>query len=151
LTPKHGSIRRLSVQYMDQEFAFKLANEDLSHVRSLIVTASIRVKHLPSLVGFECLRVLDFGACRGVKKYYMKDIGKLFQLKYLSLGRTMISKLPQGIMMLHDLETLDLRHTWIDELPAGIVQLIKLQRLLLPKAFFSGNWIINVPDGIGNM
>jgi disease resistance protein RPM1 len=34
-----GVIRRLSVQHIDNELALALAKEDLSHVRSLTVTA----------------------------------------------------------------------------------------------------------------
>jgi disease resistance protein RPM1 len=125
-----GIIRRLSVQYIDQELAFALANEDLSHVRSLTVTASDCIKHLPSLAEFEALRVLDFEDCKGLKQYDMNSVEKLFQLKYLGLKETDISRLPSGIVMLSDLETLDFRYTSMHELPAGFVQLTKLQHLL---------------------
>lgn len=60
----------------------------------------------------------------------MNGIDKLFQLKYLSLRGTDISKLPSGISRLYGLETLDISDTHIEELPSEIVQLIKLQHLL---------------------
>jgi disease resistance protein RPM1 len=69
---------------------------------------------------------------------------KLFQLKYLGLRKTNISRLPSGIVMLSDLETLDFRGTSVQELPAGFVQLTKLQHLLAGKN-------TKIPCGIGNM
>ncbi|KAF8755680.1 hypothetical protein HU200_011147 [Digitaria exilis] len=84
----HGLIRRLSVHYIDQELASVLADEDLSHIRSLTVTTSACIKHLPSLVEFEALRVLDFQGCQNLQEYDMNGIDKLFQ------GRT---KMPNGI------------------------------------------------------
>ncbi|XP_037447674.1 disease resistance protein RGA5-like [Triticum dicoccoides] len=139
------SIRRLSIQDIDQELAYELARKDLSHVRSLIITASGCIKHLPSLTKFEALRVLDFEDCLGVAQYDMDGMENLFQLKYLSFRRTDIQELPSGIVMLHDLETLDLRDTEIRDWPARIVQLTKLRHLLSdmnrPK----------IPIGIGNM
>ncbi|XP_037481796.1 disease resistance protein RGA5-like [Triticum dicoccoides] len=139
------SIRRLSIQDIDQELASVLAKKELSHVRSLIITASRCIKHLPSLAKFETLRVLDFEGCRGLTEYDMDVIENLFQLKYLSFCGTNISELPSGIMMLHDLEMLDLRGTAIKDLPARIVQLTKLQHLL------PGNHLWKIPIGIGNM
>ncbi|PNT73784.1 hypothetical protein BRADI_1g01380v3 [Brachypodium distachyon] len=140
---RHRFIRRLSIQHIDQELASALANEDLSHVRSVTVTSSGCMKHLPSLAEFEALRVLDFEGCEDLE-YDMNGMDKLFQLKYLSLGRTHKSKLPQGIVMLGDLETLDLRGTGVQDLPSGIVRLIKLQHLLVQ----SGT---KIPNGIGDM
>ncbi|KAF6987434.1 LOW QUALITY PROTEIN: hypothetical protein CFC21_005084 [Triticum aestivum] len=139
------SIRRLSIQDIDQELASVLAKKDLSHVRSLIITSSDRMKHLPSLTKFETLRVLDFQGCRGVAQYDMDGMENLFQLKYLSFNGTDISELPSGVVMLLDLETLDLRDTEIRDFPARIVQLTKLQHL------FSGSTVSKIPTGIGNM
>jgi disease resistance protein RPM1 len=86
LTNRHGFIRRLSVQHLDKELASALENEDLSHVRSLTVNSSVCMRHFPSLLRFEALRVLDFKDCQGFEEYDMSNMGKLFQLKYLSLG-----------------------------------------------------------------
>nr|UBY06943.1 NBS-LRR disease resistance protein [Dasypyrum villosum] len=139
------SIRRLSIQDIDQELACELAKKDLSHVRSLIITASGCAKRLPSLTKFETLRVLDFEGCWGLTEYDMNGMENLFQLKYLSFKKTDILELPSGVVMLHDLETLDLRSTEIKDLPARIVQLTKVQHLL---GRFNP-W--KIPVGIGNM
>ncbi|XP_051230155.1 disease resistance protein PIK6-NP-like [Lolium perenne] len=144
LSNRHRVIRRLSVQYSDNELALALENEDLSHVRSLIVTAPGCIKHLPNLAKFEALRVLDFQGLDGLEQYDMNSVEKLFQLKYLSLMNTNISRLPLGIVMLSDLETLDFRGTFVEELPAGFGQLTKLQHLLAEKR-------TKIPSGIGNM
>ncbi|XP_037432900.1 disease resistance protein RGA5-like [Triticum dicoccoides] len=149
----HGYIRRLSIQHIDQDLASILANKDLRHVRSLTVTNSGCVKHLPSLGEFESLRVLDFEGCEGLQEYDMSCIGNLFHLKYLSFRGTGISELPPGIVVLHDLLTLDLELTWIQELPAAIVQLTKLQHLLalVGRRNRGNSWNTTIPNGIGNM
>lgn len=133
---RHGFIRRLSIQHIDQELASALANEDLSHVRSLTITSSCSMKHLPSLAEFKALRVLDFEGCQGLEGYVMNNMDKLFKLKYLGLRDTGISKLPPGILMLVDLETIDLetidlRGTSVHELTSGIVRLRRLQHLFV--------------------
>ncbi|KAE8786129.1 putative disease resistance RPP13-like protein 3 [Hordeum vulgare] len=139
------SIRRLSIQDINQELASELAKKDLSHVRSLVITASCSVKYLPSLTKFESLRVLDFEGCRGLAEYDMNGMENLFQLKYLSFNRTDISELPSGVVMLHELETLDLMLTEITDMPARIDQLAKLQHLL------TNVYHLKMPIGIGNM
>ncbi|KAF7076427.1 hypothetical protein CFC21_081079 [Triticum aestivum] len=144
LENRQGFIRRLSIQHIDHELAHLLAQEDLSHVRSLTVTSSACIKHLPSLAKFEALRVVDFEGCEGLEEYDMKSIGKLLQLKYLNLRCTSISKLPSEIMMLRDLETLDFGETVVEDLPTGFAQLTKLQHLI------AGGWTI-IPKKIGNM
>jgi disease resistance protein RPM1 len=80
----------------------------------------------------------------GLEKYDMNSMQKLFQLKYLGLRSTDISRLPSRIDMLSELETLDFRGTSVQELPAEIVQLTKLQHLLAGKN-------TKIPSGIGNM
>lgn len=144
LANRQGFIRRLSIQHIDHELAHLLAQEDLSHVRSLTVTCSACIKHLPSLAKFEALRVLDFAGCEGLEKYDMKTIGKLFHLKYLNFPAMRIPKLPSGIVLLRDLETLHFGATPVEELPTGFAQLTKLQHLI------GGGWTI-IPKKIGNM
>ncbi|CAM0878310.1 unnamed protein product [Alopecurus aequalis] len=146
LSNRHGIIRRLSIQYIDHELELALANEDLSHVRSLTVTATATasdcIKQLPNLAEFEALRVLDFQGCKGLEGYNMNSVDKLFQLKYIGLKDTDISRLPSQIMTLSELETLDFRHTHVQELPAESTKLPKLQHLL-----FNGRKI-KLPSGI---
>ncbi|KAF8648605.1 hypothetical protein HU200_064649 [Digitaria exilis] len=149
---RNGPIRRLSVHYIDQDLASVLGNEDLSHVRSLTVIASSNIKHLPSLVEFEALRVLDFQCYGSLQEYDMNGIDKLFQLKYLSLWGTEMSKLPAGITRLYGLETLDLTDTYIEELPSDIVQLTKLQHLITASSTHKTTKDrTKIPNGIGNM
>nr|UBY07067.1 NBS-LRR disease resistance protein [Dasypyrum villosum] len=149
----HGIIRRLSLQHIDQELTSILENEDLSHVRSLTVIASTCIKHLPRLVGFEALRVLEFQDCENLHEYDMNGIHKLVQLKYLSFRGTDMLKLPSGVVRLYGLETLDLRDTLIEELPAGIIQLVKLQHLLTARYPYSSaaHGETKIPNGIGTM
>ncbi|XBH65657.1 hypothetical protein VPH35_119220 [Triticum aestivum] len=155
LVNHHGLIQRLSVQHIDQELASILANEDLSHVRSLTVTASTCIKHLPMLVRFEALRVLEFQNCESLNKYDMNGIDKLFQLKYLSFRASDMSKLPSGIVKLYGLETLDIRDTQIEELPTGIIQLPALGKTalqhLLTARYPGPHGEMKLPNGIRNM
>ncbi|KAM3223704.1 hypothetical protein ACQJBY_057207 [Aegilops geniculata] len=152
LAKRDGLIRRLSVQHIDQELASILANEDLSHVRSLTVTTSTCIKHLPKLLGFEALRVLEFKDCESLHMYDMNGIDKVFQLKYLSFRGTRMSKLPSEIVRLYGLETLDLTNTYIQELPIGIIQLVKLQHLLVARYYSKDpHGEMKIPNGIGNM
>nr|XP_045086089.1 disease resistance protein RGA5-like [Aegilops tauschii subsp. strangulata] len=76
---KHGGlIRRLSVQHIDQELASILGNEKLSQVRSQTVIASTCIRHLPVLLQFEALWVLEFQDCESLHDYDMNGIDKLF-------------------------------------------------------------------------
>uniref|UniRef100_A0ACD6A7W8 Uncharacterized protein n=1 Tax=Avena sativa TaxID=4498 RepID=A0ACD6A7W8_AVESA len=143
LANRQGFIRRLSIQHIDQELASALAKEDLSHVRSLTVTPSCCIKHVPNLVQFEALRVLDLQGCVDLEDFDMNGIEKLYQLKYLNTRITRISKIPSRIVMLGNLETLDLHGTCVQELPVGISQLTKLRHL-------SGRNCA-IPNGIGGM
>jgi disease resistance protein RPM1 len=146
LVHRGGPIRRLSVQHTDQNLESVLANEDLSHVRSLTVMSPSCMKHLPSLARFENLRVLDLEGCHSLENCHMKGMDKLFQLKYLSLKNTLLLHLPLEVVMLHSLETLDIRETYVKELPAGIDHLTKLQHLIA-----STSAGIKIPNGIRNM
>ncbi|KAF7097996.1 hypothetical protein CFC21_099769 [Triticum aestivum] len=76
----------------------------------------------------ELLRVLDLGECNDLEDSHLKDIHKLWHLKYLSLGGT-ISNLPKKIDKLHCLETLDLRKTKIEVLPVEVIGLPHLAYL----------------------
>nr|XP_051186734.1 disease resistance protein RGA5-like isoform X2 [Lolium perenne] len=145
LSNHHSVIRRLSIQHIDQNLASKLAKEDLTHVRSLIITAqSGGIEHLPSLVKFEALRILDFAFHHDLQEYIMKGLDKLSKLKYLKLMGRGTTKLPPGIVRLHDLQTLDLQGTNVKELPDGFVQMTELQHLLT-------EGFAKMPNGIGGM
>ncbi|PNT73785.1 hypothetical protein BRADI_1g01387v3, partial [Brachypodium distachyon] len=144
LANRHGTIRRLSVQHIDHELASALSCVDLSHVRSLTVKTSDCIKHLPCLLKFKALRVVDFADCEGLEEYIINGMEKLFQLKYLRLRGRSLSKLPSRIVLPDGLETLDLRDTSVNELPVGIIKLMKLRHVLV-----AGE--TKIPNGIGGM
>lgn len=119
-----------------------LANKNLCHVRTLHCFGG-NIIFLPQLSRFEILRVLDFHGCRGLEQY-LENIDKLFQLEYLSLCCSDISRIPTQIAKLQNLVTLDLRQTCVEEFPTEFCRLIKLQHLLRDR-------MLKLPDGIGNM
>ncbi|KAL6842967.1 hypothetical protein ACP4OV_027280 [Aristida adscensionis] len=144
-TKLQSNVRRLSIQ-CNPETARTLGGMNLYHTRSL--TSSVRPHLVPPLSEFRILRVLNLEGCQGLSENYLKEIGGLFHLKYLSLRRTWISNLPPQIGDLQTLETLDIRDTNIEELPGTITGLVQLKYVL------SGGYSwgkIKIPDGIGNM
>uniref|UniRef100_A0ACD5YFB1 Uncharacterized protein n=1 Tax=Avena sativa TaxID=4498 RepID=A0ACD5YFB1_AVESA len=118
---RHLSIHGGSVTHSEA------SDEDLSCVRSLTVFGkagdAISFVHRCKL-----LRVLDLECCNDLEDSQLKLIGKLWHLKYLSVGGT-IEKLPSGIEGLHCLETLDLRRTKIKSLPIEAIMLYHLAHL----------------------
>ncbi|XP_052137436.1 disease resistance protein Pik-2-like [Oryza glaberrima] len=76
------------------------------------------------------LNVLDLEGCKGLEKYHLNSICKIFQLKYLSLRNTDVSHLPKKIDKLQYLETLDIRQTQIKAFPGKNVILPGLKHLL---------------------
>ncbi|CAO2168970.1 unnamed protein product [Urochloa humidicola] len=140
----HGpdsKVRRLSF-HASKEKAYALTQQDLSRVRS--VTVLEYSVELPLWSRFSFLRVLDLHGCRPVEDNHLKDIGNLFQLKYLSLSKTEVCELPEDIWKLKCLETLDLRKSKVRKLPAGIAQLQGLVYLAVDKG-------VKLPDGTARM
>uniref|UniRef100_A0A0E0MHS0 Uncharacterized protein n=1 Tax=Oryza punctata TaxID=4537 RepID=A0A0E0MHS0_ORYPU len=76
------------------------------------------------------LNVLDLEGCKGLEKYHLNSICKIFQLKYLSLRNTDVSHLPKKIDKLQYLETLDIRQTEIKAFPGKHFILPGLKHLL---------------------
>uniref|UniRef100_A0ACD5T7D2 Uncharacterized protein n=1 Tax=Avena sativa TaxID=4498 RepID=A0ACD5T7D2_AVESA len=137
-----SKVRRLSVQDGNQGNSPILTGLVLSHVRSLSVFGDS--VDIPSLDKFIHVRVLDFGHCNKLGNHHLEGIGRLFQLRYLNLSWTSISKLPEQIGKLQYLEMLDLRGTCVCELPASIVNLGKLVHLLIAIG-------VKLPGGIAKM
>ncbi|KAL5547842.1 hypothetical protein UlMin_003073 [Ulmus minor] len=101
---------------------------------------------------FKLMEVLDFD---GVPLNILpKEVGDLFQLKYLSLRYTKVKILPKSIKNLPKLQSLDIRHTLIQELPAEINELRNLRHLLgytLNKRSFDYYDGVQLHEGFGNL
>ncbi|KAM3245579.1 hypothetical protein ACQJBY_056734 [Aegilops geniculata] len=136
-------VRRLCLQGVEEgNSAVLIADLVFSHVRSLTMVRGLL--SIPSLEEFRHLRVLNLKDCSELEDQHLENIVRLFQLRYLNLKRTGISKLPEQIGRLGCLEVLDLIETSIRELPASIVNLRKLVHLLVERD-------VKFPDGIGKM
>lgn len=119
------------------------------------------------------LKLLDLEGCqycfsRGTEGHrYLKAIcTKLLLLKYLSLRKTDVTRLPAAINNLRELEVLDIRQTMVPETATRNVRLLKLRCLLAgyyvnpslsnthtgtsvrAKRFVTS---VEVPEKIGNM
>lgn len=130
LVPMHSNkVRRLSLQSIDPNHAKAVEKMNLSHLRSLSVFGSLN--QLPShsfKIGL--VQVLDLEGCTGFEQKHIKEISKLLLLKYLSLRRTDIDKIPENIGKLQYLETLDIRETNVEQLPQSIGQLNRMINIL---------------------
>lgn len=130
LVPMHSNkVRRLSLQSIDPNHAKAVEKMNLSRLRSLSVFGSL--SQLPShsfKIGL--VQVLDLEGCTGFEQKHIKEISKLLLLKYLSLRRTDIDKIPQNIGKLQYLETLDIRETNVEQLPQSIGQLNRMINIL---------------------
>ncbi|KAM3245578.1 hypothetical protein ACQJBY_056733 [Aegilops geniculata] len=136
-------VRRLCLQGLKEGNSTILTSGlVLFHVRSLIVVRGLL--EIPSLEEFTHLRVLNLKDCSELKDHHLENIVRLFELRYLNLKGTEISKLPEQFGNLGCLEVMDLRGTIVEELPASIVNLRKLSHLLVADE-------VKFPDGVANM
>uniref|UniRef100_J3N7B0 Uncharacterized protein n=1 Tax=Oryza brachyantha TaxID=4533 RepID=J3N7B0_ORYBR len=133
-------IRRLSLDCRDRDIIVPSAMV-LSGARSLVAYGS--TEHMPPLSAFHVLRTIVIESNDTLQNCYLKDIGRLFQLKYLSMRYVSISELPEQIGELQQLQTLELQSASIQVLPKSIVWLKNLVYLIADG--------IILPEGIGNM
>ncbi|EEE51956.1 hypothetical protein OsJ_33605 [Oryza sativa Japonica Group] len=133
-------IRRLSLDCRERDVILP-ATMALSSARSLVVYGS--TEHIPLISAFHVLRTVAIESNDKLKNCYLRDIRRLFQLKYLRLSEVSISELPEQIGELQELQTLELQRTSIKELPKSIVRLKNLVFLVADG--------ITLPEGIGNM
>lgn len=128
---RSNKVRRLSLQSTDSKHANEADIMNLSHVRSLTVFGSLDHLHLKSFKA-GIVQVLDLEDCRGFKENHVSvsDICRMTLLKYLSLRRTKVRKLPSNIGDLKYLETLDIRETEVCELPPSVGQLERISNIL---------------------
>nr|CAB3461986.1 unnamed protein product [Digitaria exilis] len=145
----YDNIRRLSIHSYDQRNG--IDGISMQHVRSLSTFCPKgQSKLLDRLKEFTLLRVLDFEGCKDVKNRHMKQVCRLFLLRFLSLRRTDVEKLPCEIDKLQHLQTLDLRDTLLMGVPESLINLGKLENLDLSNR---NSWrvLLKLPKGLRKM
>jgi disease resistance protein RPM1 len=129
MAPPSNKVRRLSLQGGESKHKKAMESMNFSHVRSLTLFGSLA--QLPSnSLKFGIVQVLDLEGCKDFKRQHAKEICKMLLLKYLSLRRTEIDKIPKKIEKLQYLETIDIRETNVKELPNNICVLERLVNIL---------------------
>uniref|UniRef100_A0ACD5XEF1 Uncharacterized protein n=1 Tax=Avena sativa TaxID=4498 RepID=A0ACD5XEF1_AVESA len=123
----HGSGSTLGLSQRTSPATDAAAGSEKFRARSLTIFGDAG-EAASNFCRCELLRVLDLEECNDLEDDHLKDIHKLWHLKYLSLGGT-ISNLPKKIDKLHCLETLDLRKTKIEILPLEVIGLPHLAHL----------------------
>uniref|UniRef100_K3ZHL9 Uncharacterized protein n=1 Tax=Setaria italica TaxID=4555 RepID=K3ZHL9_SETIT len=130
MPPPSNKVRRLSMQSSGSKHENMTKNINLSQVRSVTVFGSL--KQLPfHSFNNGIIQVLDLEGWKGLKEKHLKNhICKMLMLKYLSLRRTEIAKIPKKIVKLEYLETLDIRETHVEELPKSVEKLKRISSIL---------------------
>ncbi|RCU61683.1 hypothetical protein SETIT_J025100v2 [Setaria italica] len=131
MPPRSNKVRRLSMQSSGSKHENMTKNlTDLSLVRAVTVFGSL--KQLPfHLFNEIIIQVLDLEGWKGLNEKHLKNhICKMLALKYLSLRRTEIAKIPKKIGKLEYLETLDIRETHVEELPKSVEKLKRISSIL---------------------
>ncbi|CAN6203442.1 unnamed protein product [Urochloa humidicola] len=133
-------IRWLSLHNRSNNtYAMEKGTKKLSKVRSLAVFGHGHL--MPSLSSFRVLRVLQLEDCSGLSNDHLKDLDKLYLLKFLRLYGLCIAELPESIGNLESLEILDIRGAGSAiRLPMSFGKLEKLVKLLAKR--------VKLPDGL---
>jgi predicted DNA-binding protein with PD1-like motif len=136
-------VRRLSLQFGNQEDAMLPTNMRLSQVRTLAFLGVF--KCLPSVEQFRLLQVLilHFWGDKDIITFDITTISELFRLKYLKVTSNVTLELHNKIRGLQSLETLTI-DARVSVVPSDIVHLPSLLHLSLPAE-------TNLPNGIGHM
>uniref|UniRef100_A0ACD5TZC3 Uncharacterized protein n=1 Tax=Avena sativa TaxID=4498 RepID=A0ACD5TZC3_AVESA len=134
-----GIVRRISLMGTEDEGIVEKL--DLSQARS--IGAFGDTKRLPSLGKSKSLRVLNLQRCSKLENHHIKDIVRLYQLRYLDVSFTGITELPSQIGDLLYLETLVTSYK-LRELPENTTRLRRLARLFVSPG-------CKLPDGLGNL
>ncbi|VAH54302.1 unnamed protein product [Triticum turgidum subsp. durum] len=114
------------------------------------------LERLPSFARLGLLRVLDLEGFDGLQDHHVGNICEIFQLRYLNLRRTKITKLPREIKNLQQLETLDIRETAVRSFGKKVVVLPMLKNMLAgctkhPNEDMEPFSTVCMPLEIGNM
>ncbi|XP_020179780.1 disease resistance protein RGA5 [Aegilops tauschii subsp. strangulata] len=136
-----GKVHRLSSDCTNAENMLT-CSKAVAHVRSLNMFRYS--ERMPPLLNFRSLRVLDLDGNEDLESCYLKDIGKLFQLRYLRIRASNNITLPEQIGELQLLVILNLLNCYdISELPSSIAKLRNLKWLLAHR--------VKLPNGVCNM
>ncbi|XP_037489891.1 disease resistance protein Pik-2-like [Triticum dicoccoides] len=104
----------------------------MDHVRSLsMFRHEDHTKLLDRLGEFTLLRVLDLEDCTGIETKHLKQVCRMYLLRFLSLKGTSINRMPPEVGELANLESLDVRQTYLEDLPETVSMLQKLEHLLI--------------------
>jgi hypothetical protein len=129
LPPPSNKVRRLSMQSSGSKNENMTKDINLAQVRSVTVFGSL--KQLPfHSFNNGIIQVLDLEGWKGLKEKHVHDICEMLVLKYLSLRRTDIAKIPSKVGKLEYLETLDIRETHVEKLPKSVGQLKRISSIL---------------------
>ncbi|CAL5039624.1 unnamed protein product [Urochloa decumbens] len=134
----HGAVRHLVVCHGNTTDSGTTSKLDLTRARSLTVFGNGGAA-ISDFSKYKLIRVLDLEACNDLHDDHLKDICKLWNLRYLSLGPG-ISAIPKEIAKLKLLETLDISKTTANVLPWVVIGLRSLVHLI-------GRFTLHVPVG----
>uniref|UniRef100_A0ACD5VJQ0 Uncharacterized protein n=2 Tax=Avena sativa TaxID=4498 RepID=A0ACD5VJQ0_AVESA len=144
-----SNVRRLSLQNAQEgEFqSSSLESISMIQVRSVALFEPA-IGLMPSFSRFVVLRVLELNGCdlSDCNHLNLRELGSLLHLRYLGLGDTKISELPEEVGKLQFLQVLDLSKIYNVELPSTIIKLRRLIRLLI-----DCNIIERLAEGLGNL
>uniref|UniRef100_A0ACD6AMC0 Uncharacterized protein n=1 Tax=Avena sativa TaxID=4498 RepID=A0ACD6AMC0_AVESA len=118
---QHKKVRHFFIHDSNGGNSRIMHDIDLSYARSLTVIGNAGDTG-SSFDKYKLIRVLDLEGCTDVKDCHFKDICKLWNLRYLSLGPS-ITKTPKEIVQLKLLETLDVSKTGVNVLPVEVIGL----------------------------
>ncbi|XBH81760.1 hypothetical protein VPH35_107263 [Triticum aestivum] len=115
-TDGHGKVRRLSIHDNDHDehhhSRHGVEAMKLQHVRSLTTFQRVGLAKLLDRLGeFKLLRVLDLEDCTSMRNKHMRDVCRLYLLRFLSLRGTGVKIMPRKVGNLEQLETLDVQHS----------------------------------------
>ncbi|CAL4986442.1 unnamed protein product [Urochloa decumbens] len=127
-TSPSNKIRRLSLQNGKESHVMAQATRCLQHARSVIIFPSV-VAQVPAPGSYRVLRVLELSGCDLSQTNSLKGLGNLYHLRYLGLGWTDTSQVPEEIGNLQFLQTLDVSGNNTSSLPLSVVKLRNLMCL----------------------